>query len=151
MANSSNDKMQQQQQGSEQSDQPRQHDQRQAPGQGGQQSGGMGGPGGGPLNDIGSAQSGMTGGSGMGGNDRGSRQGGDAPLEDIDLGIDPQAENQGVQQAGEVQQSQQREGMGNHRHSSRGNEQAIDADADMDDLGSHIKGAAHSSADKEGG
>ena len=137
MANSSNDKMQQQ--GSGQSGQPR------------QRSGGMGGPGGGPLNDVGSAQSGMTGGSGMGGNDRGSRQGADAPLEEIDTGIDPQAGNLGAQDVAEVQQSAQREGMGQHRHSSRGNEQALDADANVDDLGNHIRGAGNSRADQKGG
>ncbi|NML61726.1 hypothetical protein HHL21_11670 [Massilia sp. RP-1-19] len=44
----------------------------------------------------------------------------------------------------EVQQSAQREGMGSHRHSSRGNAQAIDAAADVDDLGNHLRGAANS-------
>jgi hypothetical protein len=41
------------------------------------------------------------------------------------------------------EQSAQREGMGNHRHSGRGNEQAIDAAADVDDLGNRIRGAAN--------
>jgi hypothetical protein len=44
----------------------------------------------------------------------------------------------------EVQRSAQREGMGSHRHSGRGNEQAIDAAADVDDLGNRIRGAANS-------
>lgn len=44
----------------------------------------------------------------------------------------------------DVQQSAQREGMGSHRHSGRGNEQAIDAAADVDDLGNRIRGAANS-------
>ena len=150
MAQSKTDK-QDQQQGSQQSDQAPQGSRQQAPGQGGQKSGGMGGPGGGPLNDVGTAQSGMTGGSGMGGNDRGSRQGGDEPAyEDIDVGYDPQAGNLGSQETSEVQQSAQREGMGSHRHSNRGNEQALDAAADVDDLGNHVKGAANSRADKKG-
>lgn len=116
----------------------------------GRKSGGMGGPGGGPLHDIGSAQSGMTGGSGMGGNDPANRQGGELPeLADIDLGFDPQAANPGAQQSAEVQQSAQREGMGGHRHSSRTNEQALDASIDVDDLGNHVRAAADSRADKK--
>ena len=63
-----------------------------------------------------------------------------------------QADDGNLQQAGaedaapiaEVQQSAQREGMGNHRHSNRGNEQAIDATTDTADLGSHRRGAASS-------
>lgn len=88
---------------------------------------------------------------GMGGNDRGSRQGGDQPAyENVDPGYDPQAGNLGSQETSEVQQSAQREGMGSHRHSNRGNEQALDATADVDDLGNHVKGAANSRADKKG-
>jgi hypothetical protein len=86
----------------------------------------------------------------QGGRDRGNRQGGDAPLEDAELGSDPQAGNPGAQQAAEIQQSAQRVGMGSHRHSGRGNEQALDADADVDDLGNRVKGAARSRADKGG-
>ena len=56
----------------------------------------------------------------------------------------------GSQETSEVQQSAQREGMGSHRHSNRGNEQALDATADVDDLGNHVKGAANSRADKKG-
>lgn len=150
MANSKTDKQDQPPQGNKQLGQA-QGNRQQAAGQGGQKSGGMGGPGGGPLNDVGTAQSGMTGGSGMGGNDRGSRQGGDEPeLKDVDPGYDPQAGNLGSQETSEVQQSAQREGMGSHRHSNRGNEQAIDATADVDDLGNHIRGAANSQADKKG-
>lgn len=143
MAQSKTDKQDKQQQGSQQAGQ--------APtGQRQQGQGGMGGPGDGPLNDVGTAQSGMTGGSGMGGNDRGSRQGGDQPAyEDVDPGYDPQAGNLGSQETSEVQQSAQREGMGSHRHSNRGNEQALDATADVDDLGNHVKGAANSRADKK--
>lgn len=144
MAQSKTDKQDKQQQGSQQADQA-------LSGKRQQGQGGMGGPGGGPLNDVGTAQSGMTGGSGMGGNDRGSRQGGDEPAyEDVDLGYDPQAGNLGSQETSEVQQSAQREGMGSHRHSNRGNEQALDATADVDDLGNHVKGAANSRADKKG-
>jgi hypothetical protein len=70
----------------------------------------------------GSQQSGTAAGSSMGG-----RQGG------VDAGDEA-----------EVQQSAQREGMGSHRHGGRGNEQAIDAAADVDDLGNRIRGAANS-------
>lgn len=144
MAKSKTENQDKQQQGSQQADQALTGKQQQG-------QGGMGGPRGGPLNDVGTAQSGMTGGSGMGGNDRGSRQGGDEPaFEDVDLGYDPQAGNMGSQETSEVQQSAQREGMGSHRHSNRGNEQALDATADVDDLGNHIKGAANSRADKKG-
>lgn len=146
MAKSKTDKQGQAQKDSKQLDQELQGNRQRAPGQGGQKAGG------GPLNDVGTAQSGMTGASGMGGNDRGSRQGGDEPaLEDVDLGYDPQAGNLGAQESSEVQQSAQREGMGSHRHTNRGNEQAIDATADVDDLGNHIRGAANSRADKKGG
>jgi hypothetical protein len=76
----------------------------------------------------GSQQSGTAAGSSMGG-----RQGG------VDAGDEA-----------EVQQSAQREGMGSHRHSNRGNEQALDATADVDDLGNQVKGAANSRGDKKG-
>lgn len=72
----------------------------------------------------GSEQVGMAG-SGTGGSDTGYRQG------DVEPGD-------------EVQQSAQREGMGSHRHGGRGNEQAIDAAADVDALGNRIRGAANS-------
>lgn len=112
--------------GSRQSGQALQDNQQQAARQGGRQPGGMGG-------------------------NPGSRQGGDDPArEEVDPGYDPQAGNLGSQETSEVQQSAQREGMGSHRHSNRGNEQAIDAAADVDDLGNHIKGAANSRADKQG-
>ena len=75
----------------------------------------------------GSQQSGTPAGSSMGGTDEGGRQG------DVDAADEA-----------EVQQSAQREGMGSHRHSGRGNEQAIDAAADVDDLGNRIRGAANS-------
>lgn len=111
-------------------------------GHGGQQSGGMGGMHGGDLHDVGSAQSGMTGGSGMGGNDT-VRQ---ADL-DTDAGNRQEAD-QGGSHSSEIQQSAQREGMGHHRHSGRGNEQAIDAARDVDDLGNHQRGAAESGEQK---
>ncbi|MES3021486.1 MAG: hypothetical protein V4857_07850 [Pseudomonadota bacterium] len=50
----------------------------------------------------------------------------------------------------EIQQSVQREGMGNHRHSNRGNEQAIDA-TDAEDLGSHEGAAADAEVRKKPG
>lgn len=82
---------------------------------------------------------------------QGSLQGGTEPGEqDIDPGYDAQAGNMGMDETSEIQQSAQREGMGSHRHSGRGNEQAIDATADVDDLGNHIRGAANSRADKKG-
>jgi len=114
-------------------------------GHGGQQSGGMGGEHGGDLHNVGSAQSGMTGGSGMGGNDT-ERQ---ADL-DTDSGNRQEA-GPGGSQSTEIQQSAQREGMGRHRHSGRGNEQAIDAARDVDDLGSHQRGAAESGDQKPTG
>lgn len=141
MAQSKTDKQDKQQLGRQQPDQALT----------GKRQQGQGSMGGGPLNDVGTAQSGMSGGSGMGGNDRGSMQGGNQPAyEDVDLGYDPQAGNLGSQETSEVQQSAQREGMGSHRHSNRGNEQALDATADVDDLGNHVKGAANSRADKKG-
>lgn len=115
-------------------------------GHGGQHSGGMGGERGGDLHNVGSAQSGMTGGSGMGGNDT-VRQ---ADI-DPELQSDPgnrQEADQGGSQSAEIQQSAQREGMGHHRHSGRGNEQALDATRDVDDLGSH-QGAAAESGDRK--
>ena len=112
---------------------------------GGQQSGGMGGLHGGDLHDAGSAQSGMTGRAGMGGNDT-SRSEGDDPAAIRQGGAEMQRDDSrmGNEQMAEVQQSAQREGMGQHRHSNRGNEQALDAAADVDSLGSH-----HSAAGKE--
>ena len=108
---------------------------------GGQHSGGMGGEHGGDLHNIGSAQSGMTGRAGMGGNEQKSGQGAS------------QKAGPGERQAGgghsyddyaEVQQSIQREGMGKHRHSGRGNEQALDVDDDVDSVGTHHGSAGRS-------
>jgi len=114
-------------------------------GHGGQQSGGMGGMHGGDLHDVGSAQSGMTGG-GLGGNDT-IRQA------DIDTELQANPGNRqevepDSRQSAAIQQSVQREGMGHHRHSGRGNEQAIDAARDVDDLGNHQRGAAESGEQK---
>lgn len=50
----------------------------------------------------------------------------------------------GMDEPAEVQQSAQREGMGHHRHSTRGNEQNLDATIDIDDLGSHGNAAGSS-------
>jgi hypothetical protein len=104
---------------------------------GGQQSGGLGGQHGGDLHDVGSGQSGMTGG-GMGGNTSGS-----GPAQEGDWADEPGGSHAGESlaepaggEAAEIQQSVQREGMGNHRHSNRGNAQAMDV-TDADDLGSH--------------
>lgn len=81
--------------------------------------------------------------AGMGGDDttyRGEAQqgqqneGSSSPSDDL-IGMDEPAE---------VQQSAQREGMGHHRRSSRGNEQAIDAASDIDDLGNHVSSAGKS-------
>ncbi len=118
-------------------------------GHGGQQSGGMGGMHGGDLHDVGSGQSGMTGRGGMGGNESGYPDANDAQSP-LSGGSDAQREDSmmGSEQAAEVQQSAQREGMGNHRHSSRGNEQALDAAADVDDVGSHQSSAGKEGADK---
>lgn len=126
MAKSKKHQPDKQPQGSRQSGQALQDNQQQAARQGGRQPGAMG-------------------------ENRGSRQGGDEPArEEVDPGYDPQAGNLGSEETSEVQQSAQREGMGSHRHSNRGNEQALDAAADVDDLGNHIKGAANSRADKPG-
>ena len=85
------------------------------------------------------------------GTGQGSMQGGTEPGQlDVDRGIAPQAGNMGMEDTLEVQQSAQREGMGSHRHSNRGNEQALDATADVDDLGNRIRGAANSRADEKG-
>lgn len=81
-------------------------------GHGGQHSGGMGGEHGGDLHDVGSAQSGMTGGSGMGGNSR-NRQADERLVKDVEKDADAAPE-------AEVQQSAQRQGMGNHRQGGRG-------------------------------
>lgn len=118
-------------------------------GHGGQQSGGMGGQHGGPLHDVGSAQSGMTGGSGMGGNDSPGRQGGgQEPRQDDKLGSQQQGGNRGESQGAEVQQSAQREGMGNHRHTNRDSENDAEATRDVDDVGSRRPAAARDSDDK---
>lgn len=118
-------------------------------GHAGQQSGGMGGQHGGDLHDAGSGQSGMTGRGGMGGNESDDESGGHASgtrnrqRSDSDGNIqrDDSIDNQPI---AEVQQSAQREGMGNHRHSQRGNEQAIDADDAQDALGTHHSAAGTS-------
>lgn len=47
----------------------------------------------------------------------------------------------------DVQQSSPREGMGHHRHSGRGNEQALDADDNVDDVGTHHGSAGRSRAE----
>lgn len=119
-------------------------------GHGGQHSGGMGGEHGGDLHDIGSGQSGMTGRGGMGGNDNDH----DQPGANLASGQQTH-EAAGEQYAGpldeeepaEVQQSAQREGMGQHRHRGRGHEQALDGAADVDKLGSQESGAAKSNDD----
>lgn len=113
-------------------------------GHGGQHSGGMGGEHGGDLHDIGTGQSGMGGGApGSGGHEadfRGearegqSRQSSGNPDDDLIP----------LRETEEVQQSAQREGMGRHRHSSRGNEQNLDGTIDIDDLGSHSRAAGKS-------
>lgn len=74
-----------------------------------------------------------------------SRQGGQAG----NRGNAPQAARMGAPEEGEIQQSAQREGMGSHRH-TRPNEQALDAAADVDSLGTHERGAAISREDTEG-
>jgi hypothetical protein len=74
-----------------------------------------------------------------------SRQGGQAD----NRGNAPQAGRMGAPEEAEAQQSAQREGMGSHRH-TRPNEQALDAAADVDSLGTHERGAAISREDTEG-
>lgn len=114
---------------------------------GGQQSGGMGGEHGGDLHDIGSAQSGTTGRGGMGGNAQGARQGSPGMAQKAGPGERQASDDATYDDYAEVQQSIQREGMGNHRHSARGNEQALDADDEVDDLGSHHGSAGRSRTD----
>jgi hypothetical protein len=95
---------------------------------GGQHSGGMGGEHGGDLHDIGTGQSGMTGRGGMGGNETGdsrptpAQQGNGETVanaqeaasgEDISSSDDELVE---PVQGAELQQSEQREGFGHHRH-----------------------------------
>lgn len=113
-------------------------------GHGGQQSGGMGGMHGGDLHDIGSAHSGMTGRTGMGGNQSGSRQGSDTGQP----GNEQRAEAGGHESA-EIQQSAQREGMGQHRHRNHGN-QDLDA-SDADDVGSRAGAVADDDASNSQG
>ena len=109
-------------------------------GHGGQQSGGMGGMHGGDLHDIGSGHSGMTGRGGMGGNNNDHHQSGaDGAMQ----GGNEQLAEAGGHEITEIQQSAQREGMGQHWHRGRGNEQDIDA-ADDQDLGSRDRAAANS-------
>jgi hypothetical protein len=114
-------------------------------GHGGQHSGGMGGEHGGDLHDVGSGQSGMTGGSGMGGNEPASGQLGSQSDQPADIpGGEQYAGQMGGDETAEIQQSAQREGMGHHRHTGRERDQALDATADVDSLGSQQSGAAKS-------
>ena len=113
-------------------------------GHGGQQSGGMHG---GDLHDVGTGQSGMTGRGGMGGNDNDHQKSGDAGQQSGAPGNEQRAET-GGHEAAEIQQSAQREGMGHHRHSGRGNEQAID-ETDEADLGRHDASAADAEKNRE--
>ncbi|HEX8613969.1 MAG TPA: hypothetical protein VF800_22050 [Telluria sp.] len=116
-------------------------------GHGGQQSGGMGGQNGGDLHDVGSGQSGMTGRGGMGGNESDDEASETRNRQrSADDGNTQMADTIGIDEIAEVQQSAQREGMGNHRHSGRGNEQALDADDAQDDLGSHHSAAGTSAS-----
>lgn len=113
-------------------------------GHGGQQSGGMGGMHGGDLHDIGSGHSGMTGRGGVGGNNNDHHQsGGDAGAQS---GNEQRAEA-GGHEAAEIQQSAQREGMGQHRHRGRDSAHAIDA-TDKEDLGSRDSAAPAAELDK---
>ncbi len=116
-------------------------------GHGGQQSGGMGGMHGGDLHNVGAGQSGMTGRGGMGGN---ASPQGDRPGAIRQGGVETTSDDSRMGNAAqaEIQQSAPREGMGNHRHSNRGNEQALDAAADVDDVGSHQSSAGKDSADR---
>lgn len=115
----------------------------------GQQSGGMGGMHGGDLHDAGSGQSGMTGRGGMGGNESDNQQsGGQGGQQGAGAGNLQQEGFDDIEPA-EVQQSAQREGMGHHRHSGRGNEQALDADKDVDSLGNRVSSAGSSRAEKD--
>ena len=119
-------------------------------GHGGQQSGGMGGAHGGDLHDVGSGQSGMTGGGAMGGNAQSGRQGGQDGEQMADEGARQGAGEASYDEFAIVQQSVTREGMGNHRHSHRGYEQAFHADADVDDLGNHAGAPERSRNDQQG-
>ena len=95
---------------------------------GGQHSGGMGGEHGGDLHDVGTGQSGMTGRGGMGGNETGEarptpvQQGnGEAvaaadQVDDAGQASDSDDELIEPVQGAELQQSEQREGFGQHRH-----------------------------------
>jgi hypothetical protein len=114
-------------------------------GHGGQHSGGMGGEHGGDLHDVGSGQSGMTGGAGMGGNESVSAQSAGQSDQPADIpGGEQYSGRMGGDDTAEIQQSAQREGMGHHRHTGRGREQALDATADVDKLGSQQSAAAKS-------
>lgn len=113
-------------------------------GHGGQHSGGMGGEHGGDLHDMGTGQSGMGGGApGSGGHDAGFRQAAHQGQPRQSSG-NPEDDLIGMDEPAEVQQSAQREGMGHHRHSTRGNEQNLDGTIDIDDLGSHGNAAGTS-------
>ena len=105
----------------------------------GQQSGGMGGMHGGDLHDIGSAHSGMTGGAGLGGNP----SAGADDSQFADQGNQQRAEAGGHDIA-EIQQSAQREGMGQHRHRNHGN-QGLEL-TDADDVGSRAGAVAGAKA-----
>ncbi len=116
-------------------------------GHGGQQSGGMGGMHGGDLHDVGAAQSGMTGGAGMGGNDRDRKSAPGDAVQGAGAGNEQRAEAGGHEIA-EVQQSAQREGMGQHRQRGRDHTQDEDA-TDAADLGSRDGAAAEEQDDNK--
>ena len=121
-------------------------------GHGGQQSGDMGGQHGGDLHAAGSGQSGMSGRGGMGAHASDDPDDPDASDAQASQHGGAQAQRDdsrmGSGQSGEIQHSAQREGMGQHRHSSRGNDNALDAAADVDDVGSQQPSAGQAGADK---
>ncbi|MEO7580062.1 MAG: hypothetical protein ABIT83_20830 [Massilia sp.] len=103
------------------------------------------------MHDVGFGQSGMTGRGGMGGNETGNVQSdnvGDNVSDNVSdtstevPDSEQHAATMGDDEIAEVQQSAQREGMGRHRHTHRGHQQALDATADVDMLGSQESGAA---------
>lgn len=77
------------------------------------------------------------------GHDTGSRQGAREGQARQSSG-NPEDDLIGMDEPGEVQQSAQREGMGHHRHTSRGNQQNLDGTIDIEDLGSHGNAAGTS-------
>ncbi|MET0857695.1 MAG: hypothetical protein ABWY27_13150 [Telluria sp.] len=88
-------------------------------------------------------QSGSPGQGAAAGNESTSGQPGSLGDEPADIpGGEELAVEARADDVAEIQQSVEREGMGQHRHRGRGRDQALDATADVDELGSQQSGAA---------